>query len=99
MSDHVALALLVFTLLQAVVVTRTLAEGGPASLPFVALALLVIAVIPACRMFERRWAGLDDDAARDPARGPAFRREAGLLWTLALALPAALHVAVRLIAL
>ena len=59
-------------------------------LPYLALIVLVAAIIPACRRFERRWERLDDDAAADPALAGAYRRDRLGIWLLAIGLPFAL---------
>ncbi len=87
MSDHVAYALLVYTALQIFVTMAELHGKAGSALPYFALILLVAGIIPACRWFERRWAGLDDAAAHDPARRPQFIRDCLLLWALAIGLP------------
>ncbi|KWV91212.1 hypothetical protein [Erythrobacter sp. YT30] len=90
MSDHVAYALLVYTGLQIFVTIKALAQGVSSILPYVALVVLVAGIIPACRWFERRWAGLSDEEASDMAYASAFRRDIFGLWVLAIGLPFAL---------
>ena len=87
MSDHVAYALLVYTGLQIFVTVKALEEGSSSILPYVALIVLVAAIIPACRWFEKRWAGMDEDAAHDAHPPEGFRRDTILLWVLAIGLP------------
>jgi hypothetical protein len=87
MSDHVAYALLVYTALQIFMTVKALSDGVSSILPYVALVILVAAIIPACRWFERRWTRLSDEEAADPAFLGAFRRDALMLWTLAIGLP------------
>ncbi|MEP3422813.1 MAG: hypothetical protein ABJN35_13825 [Erythrobacter sp.] len=87
MSDHVAFALLVYTALQIFLTVKAMGEGTSSILPYVALVVLVAAIIPACRWFEKRWAGLTDDQASDSDYAPAFRRDATGLWILAICLP------------
>lgn len=87
MSDHVAYALLIYTGLQIFVTVKALANGSPSILPYFALVVLVAGIIPACRWFEKRWAGLDDDEAGDPSFSGQFRRDTLLLWLLAIGLP------------
>lgn len=96
MSDHVAYALLVYTGLQIFVTVKALAAGFSSILPYVALIILVAAIIPACRWFERRWTDLTDAQAHDPALAPAFRRDTVGLWLLALGLPFLLTGLVKL---
>lgn len=90
MSDHVAYGLLVYTALQIFLTVKALSEGSSSLLPYLALIVLVAGIIPVCRWFEKRWADLDDAQAQDPAYAAAFRRDALLLWSLAIGLPVAL---------
>jgi len=87
MSDHVAYSLLVYTALQIFVTVKALASGSHSILPYAALVILVAAIIPACRWFERRWTVLDDEEASNPALRSAFRRDAMALWAMAIGLP------------
>jgi uncharacterized membrane protein YhaH (DUF805 family) len=87
MSDNVAYALLVYTALTIFVTVQAMKTEGMSILPYLALVVLVAAIIPACRAFERRWRDLDDTAAHDPALSPAFRRDQIVLWLLAIGLP------------
>jgi hypothetical protein len=87
MSDHVAYGLLVYTGLQIFVTVKALAEGSSTLLPYLALIVLVAGIIPVCRWFEKRWAGLSDAEAFDPAFASAFKRDAMTLWAVAIGLP------------
>lgn len=87
MSDHVAYALLIYTGLQIFVTVQALKEGFSSILPYIALVVLVAGIIPACRWFERRWMGLSDSEAANPAYRTAFRRDCIWLWILAISLP------------
>ena len=55
MSDNIAYALLVYTGLQIFITMRALVNEGANLLPYIALVILVVAIIPSCRRFERRW--------------------------------------------
>ncbi len=90
MSDHIAYALLVYTALQIFVTIGALKAGGESLLPYLALVILVVAIIPACRRFEARWNRLTDEQAHDPALAPHYRRDLAWLWMLAIGLPFAL---------
>lgn len=87
MSDNVAYALLVYTALQIFVTMGELHGSGGSILPYLALIVLVVGIIPACRSFERRWLSIGDEAAHDPELAPAFRRDQVMLWVLAIGLP------------
>lgn len=87
MSDNVAFALIVYTGLQIFMTVHALREGFSSILPYIALVVLVAGIIPACRWFEKRWTGLSDEQAADPALKGAFNRDRLMLWGLAIGLP------------
>jgi len=87
MSDNVAYGLLVYTGLQIFVTMQTLEGHSASMLPMLALVVLVAAIIPLFRRFERRWEHLDDTAAHDPALRGAFRRDQLAVWACAVGLP------------
>ncbi|TNE33094.1 MAG: hypothetical protein EP350_04885 [Alphaproteobacteria bacterium] len=100
-SDHVAYALLVYTSLQIFVTVQAMKSATAESLsilPYLALIVLVAAIIPACRKFERRWALRPDEEAHDPALAGDFRRDIIMLWALAILLPLALTAVFKAIA-
>lgn len=90
MSDHVAYALLVYTALQIFATMGAMKETGMKMMALFALVVLVGAIIPACRWFERRWRNLSDEQAADLAYEGAFKRDLAGLWILAIGLPFAL---------
>ncbi|HVR92018.1 MAG TPA: hypothetical protein VHG29_13135 [Novosphingobium sp.] len=87
MSDNIAYALLVYTALQIFVTMGALHGSGGSILPYFALVLLVAAIIPACRRFEKRWDRLDATQAADPSLASYFRRDRLMLWIMAICLP------------
>src|SRR6187399_2075705 len=87
MSDHVAYGLLVYTGLQIWVTMGTLKAGQGSILPYFALIVLVVGIIPGCRMFEKRWEGLSDSEAANPELADRFKRDRLLVWLFALGLP------------
>ena len=87
MSDHVAYGLLVYTGLQIFVTMSALKVGQGSILPYFALIVLVVAIIPGCRMFEKRWEGLSDSDAANPELADRFKRDRLLVWLFALGLP------------
>jgi hypothetical protein len=99
MSDNIAYALLVYTGLQIFVTTGALKSEGMTVLPYLALVVLVGAIIPACRRFECRWNRLTDEQAADPVLARYFRRDRLLLWALAIGLPFVITGVFRLLAL
>jgi len=87
MSDHIAYALLVYTGLQIWVTMGALKTSSGSILPYFALIVLVAAIIPGCRLIERRWEHLDDDEAASPEFEPLFKRDRLLVWAAAIGLP------------
>jgi hypothetical protein len=90
MSDNIAYALLVYTGLQIFVTMGALHAEGGSLLPYLALIILVGAIIPACRRFERRWNRLNDEQAADPSFIGFYRRDRLVLWLIAIGLPFAI---------
>jgi len=99
MSTHIAYALLVYTLMMIFFVSTAIKSHGMSLLPYFSLVLLVAVIIPACRLFERRWTDLEFGHEGDAALAPRFRREAALLWGVAVGLPLGLAVLLRMVAL
>ena len=87
MSDNVAYALLVYTGLQIWVTMGALNTGHGSILPFFGLVVLIAAIIPGCRMFEKRWDWLSDSEAANPELADRFRKDRLLLWICAITLP------------
>jgi len=86
-SDNIAYALLVYTALQIFVTMEALHSTGGSLLPYFALVILIAAIIPACRRFEKRWNRLSDAQATDPDFAVHFRHDRFTLWVLAIGLP------------
>ena len=99
MSDNIAYALLVYTALQIFVTMNALHGQGGSLLPYFALVMLVAAIIPACRRFEKRWARLSDAQAADPEFVSYFRRDRLWVWAMAVGLPFAVTALFKLLAL
>lgn len=88
MSNHIAYALVVYTLLLIFEVSPQMESKGTSILPYFFLVFLVgLAILP-CRSLEHRWKAFD---ALDQTnlRG-LFRRDAILLWITAVGIPTAL---------
>ena len=87
MSDNVAYGLLVYTALQIFVTMQAMESERGSMLPMLALVVLVAAIIPMFRHFERRWEALDDAAAADPKLRAPYRRDQLAIWALSIGLP------------
>ncbi|MBS0254559.1 MAG: hypothetical protein JSS36_04945 [Proteobacteria bacterium] len=98
MSNNVAYALLVYTALQIFVTMGSLHAEGGSLLPYVVLVILVGAIIPACRSFERKWSRLSEAQAHDAALAGRFAQDRKRLWLLAAGLPFLITAVFRLLA-
>ncbi len=94
-SDHVAYGLLFYTGLQIFVTMTVLKQNSTTILPYLALVILVFAIIPGCRLFEARWSELSDEAAADPSLAGAYRRDRAIIWGFAVLAPLVLAGAIR----
>jgi hypothetical protein len=86
-SDHVAYALLIYTGLQIFVTMGALKSEHGSILPYFALVLLVVAIIPGLRLVERRWERLSESGAPREELAPLYHRDLALLWLAAIGLP------------
>ena len=68
MSDHIAYALLVYTVLQIFVTMGALKSEGGSLLPYLALIILVAAIIPVCRGAKADLEVRPTGTAATPAR-------------------------------
>jgi hypothetical protein len=87
MSDHIAAALLIYTVLHIMVTMQAIKGEGGSILPYFGLVLLVGAIIPGCRIFEKRWERLDASGQSDNRLRSLFIRDALYLWVAAIGLP------------
>ncbi|MCY1670686.1 hypothetical protein OVA07_06620 [Novosphingobium sp. SL115] len=87
MSDNVAYGLLVYTGLQIFVTLHTIQGNSTSIMPVFVLVVLVAAIIPLFRNFERRWEQLSDEDAHNIAYKAAYRRDQAKVWALAALLP------------
>lgn len=87
MNNHVAYALLVYTVLQIIAMSSSLNGGGASMKPILMICVLIFGVIPICHRIDRRWSVLSDIEARDETLQPAFARDRLILWLFALVTP------------
>ena len=92
MSDHVAYALVVYTLMLIFVVTPTIESKGTSIFPYFMLVVLVAAVIPACRGLERRWQALEASELAAEGLETRFGVDRVKLWVGAIIIPIVLSV-------
>jgi hypothetical protein len=95
MSDHVALALIAYTLLLIFFVTPSIETKGTSLLPYLLLVLLVALAIPTCRRFEYRWKMLDQSELGDGGLRTRFAFDRIKLWIGAIGIPLLITLAFR----
>lgn len=87
MSNHIAYALLVYTGLHIFVTMGAIKSQHGSILPYFGLVFLVAAIIPGCRLFEKRWEELVASGAGDAELRGLFVRDRVLVWLAAISLP------------
>lgn len=87
MSDHVAYALVLYTLLLIFLVTPTMKSEGTSIFPYFLLVLFVAAVIPAAHGLEKRWQRLQADDSGDGSLDGRFTADRIKLWVAAIGIP------------
>ncbi|QGY80596.1 hypothetical protein [Sphingorhabdus lacus] len=98
MSDHVAFALVVYTLALIFLVTPRMESDGTSIFPYFLLVLLVALVIAPCRNLERRWQALQATDNGDGSLDRRFNADRAMLWIAAVALPAVFALICHIIA-
>lgn len=88
MSDHVAFALVIYTLALIFLVTPRMESDGTSIFPYFLLVLLVALVIPPCRNLERHWQALQATDKGDGSLDRKFNADRAKLWIATIALPA-----------
>lgn len=91
-SDHVAVALVVYTLALIFVTSPTMHSEGTSILPYFMLVVFVAMVIPACRNMERRWQSLETGDIGEAGLETRFTADRIKLWVAALGIPVLLAV-------
>ncbi|MGX7894033.1 hypothetical protein [Tsuneonella sp. HG222] len=87
MSDHIAYGLLVYTGVNIYVTMAALKSQHGSILPYFGLVLLVAAIIPGCRLFERRWEALPASGLGESELHRLFNRDRAIVWIAAIGLP------------
>lgn len=91
-SDHVAVALVIYTLVLIFVTSPAMESEGTSILPYFMLVVFVAMVIPACRKMERRWEALEASDLSDGSLHTRFTKDRVKIWVGAIAIPAILAV-------
>jgi hypothetical protein len=98
MSDHVAYALVVYTLMLIFVVTPSMESDGASILPYFILVVFVGMVIPACRGLEKRWQRLQVSELGQDNLNSRYSFDRIKLWVAAIGIPIIISFAFRGIA-
>lgn len=96
MSDHVAVALVVYTLALIFITSPAMESKGMSILPYFMLVIFVAMVIPACRGLERRWVALEISDLGENALHTRFGVDAAKVWIGAIVIPVLLSVIFRI---
>lgn len=86
-SDHVAVALVVYTLMLIFVTSPAMETKGTSIFPYFMLVIFVAMVIPACRSMERRWQALEASELGDGGLQTRFIFDRVKLWIASLGIP------------
>lgn len=85
-NTHIAIALVVYTLLLIFIAMPAL-DSGASIIPFFMLVVLVMAIIPYFRSLDRRWqAYMNDNRVFDGLQS-RFTKDRVKLWAATLAIP------------
>jgi hypothetical protein len=87
MSDHVAYALVFYTLMLIFAVTPTMKSEGTSIFPYFLLVAFVAAVIPAAHGLEKKWQALSAEDRGDGSLDARFTADRIKLWVAAVGIP------------
>jgi hypothetical protein len=96
MSDHIAMALVAYTLLLIFMVTPKLASGSSVW-PYFLLIVFVGIVIPFFRSIDRRWDVLDNSELSGSGLKTRYAIDRIKLWAVALGLPMLLSILCKIL--
>ena len=94
MSDHIAYALVVYTLMLIFVVSPTMESEGTSIFPYFMLVLLVALAIFPCRNLDHRWQRLDESHPDGAGLTGKYWTEKVSLWAAAIGMPLLLALAI-----
>lgn len=97
-SDHVAIALVVYTLLLIFVVAPNIEGTGAAIWPYFFLVVLVAAIIPLFRGIDTRWQALAHSELSRGGLETRFAVDRLKLWIVAIGVPFGLAAVCRMLA-
>jgi hypothetical protein len=97
MSDNIAIAMIVYTLMLIFMVTPALDSKGMSIFPYFLLVFLVALAIPFGHGLERRWQELDNSELSSNGLNLRFNFDRIKLWVAAIGLPLALSFVAQML--
>jgi hypothetical protein len=96
-NDHIAYALVIYTLMLIFVVSPKLEGKGLTIFPYFLLVALVAMAIPPCRNLDRKWQLIDKGASDDSRNSGRCNFDRIILWVGAIGFPLVLAFALSAI--
>lgn len=96
-SDHIAYALIVYTLMLIFLVAGAIKTSSMSVFPYILLMLFIAVVIPMARKLEKKWEMLDGSELSDSSLIKRFAIDRTKLWIGTVALPLFLMAACSII--
>lgn len=90
MSDHVAIALVVYTMMLIFVTSPRMHFGDMSIIPYFMLVVFVGCAIPFCKRLENKWAAIESYGADASEHGNRFGADLFFLWAGTFLVPIAL---------
>ncbi len=94
-SDNIAYALIVYTMMLIFLVAGAIKTSSMSIFPYLLLIVFVAIVIPMARKLEKKWEMLDESELSDNSLGTRFTIDRTKLWVGTIALPLILMVVCR----
>lgn len=97
MSDHIAIALVIYTLLLIFIVTPNIETKGMSIFPYFLLVVLVGFAIPVFRRFDHRWRALQNSELSASGLETRFALDRTKLWAIAVGVPLLLALLCKMV--
>ncbi len=86
-SDNIAYALIVYTMMLIFLVAGAIKTSGTSVMPYIMLMLFVAVVIPLARKLEKKWEMLDQSELSDSSLNRRYNIDRVKLWIGTLVFP------------
>lgn len=86
-SDNIAYALIVYTMMLIFLVAGAIKTDGVSIMPYILLMLFIVFVIPMARKLEKKWEMLDQSELSDSSLKRRYNIDRTKLWIGTFALP------------